>query len=144
MQTFHLQLIKGRSYTGIVSATRKKPDVYTDDEKVAKAAEATGYFKIIEVTEVKPIPVEKTFQENPDADTIEIVPTAFGVSGEPTDGHLDYTSLMSMTLDKLKDMADKMEVDITGLRKKSEIAKAISAVEVGIPTEGSEADFSEE
>ncbi len=67
----HLKLIKGRSYTGEVKATREKPDVYTDDEAMADALVASGYFKRVgevkaetkvpdEMTEVKPeIPVEE-------------------------------------------------------------------------------------
>ena len=143
---FHLQLTKGRSYTGIVSATRKNPDVYTEDEEVAKSAVATGYFQMVETIEVNEIPLEKRGEEATDDDTIEVVPTAFGATGEPTQGHLDYTSLMGMKLDELKDLAAQMQIDTTGLRTKSDYAKAISAEEVGIPTGdayGSEADFSE-
>lgn len=45
---YHLRLTKALSYTGIVSATRKNPDVFTDDETVANAAVKTGYFTIID------------------------------------------------------------------------------------------------
>lgn len=44
---YHLKLTKALSYAGIVSATRKNPDVFTDDETVANAAVKTGYFAII-------------------------------------------------------------------------------------------------
>lgn len=61
----HLRLIKGRSYTGEVKATREKPDVFTDDEATANALVASGYFSRVdkpkaegkipdEMTEVKP------------------------------------------------------------------------------------------
>ena len=45
---YHLKLKKALSYTGIVSATKKKPDVFVKQEKIAKAAIATGYFELIE------------------------------------------------------------------------------------------------
>lgn len=146
MEQYHLQLIKGRSYTGVVSATRKNPDVIVEDEAVAKAAVATGYFQLVETIKVTEITMEKNSEEATPDDSIEVVPTAFGASGEPTHGHLDYTSLMAMKLEELKDLAAEMQIDTTGLRTKSDFAKAISAVEVGIPAgdaDGSEADFSE-
>lgn len=44
---FHLRLIKGLSYFGIVSATKKNPDVYTDDKATADKAVASGYFVLV-------------------------------------------------------------------------------------------------
>lgn len=44
---FHIRLIKARSYSGVVSATREKPDVYLNDEATAIAAVATGYFELV-------------------------------------------------------------------------------------------------
>lgn len=51
---YHLKLKKALSYTGIVSATKKKPDVFVKQEKIAKAALATGYFELIEQEQQKP------------------------------------------------------------------------------------------
>ncbi len=48
---FKLKLIKGLSYSGIVSATAKEPFVTVDNEETALAAVETGYFKIVEHTE---------------------------------------------------------------------------------------------
>lgn len=45
---YHLRLIKGLSYYGVVEATRKRPDVFTEDKAVADAALASGYFKLLE------------------------------------------------------------------------------------------------
>lgn len=42
---YHLKLSKGLSYRGIVSATKKKPDVYIEDEDIYKKALSTGYFE---------------------------------------------------------------------------------------------------
>lgn len=44
---YHLKLTKALSYSGIVNATRKNPDVFTDDESVATAAVNSGYFENI-------------------------------------------------------------------------------------------------
>lgn len=48
---FKLKLIKGLSYSGIVSATAKNPYVTVDNEEIALAAVETGYFKIVERSE---------------------------------------------------------------------------------------------
>lgn len=44
---YHLRLIKALSYTGVVEATKQRPDVYVEDKAIADAAVATGYFKLI-------------------------------------------------------------------------------------------------
>ncbi len=59
---FKLKLIKGLSYSGIVSATSKNPYVTVDNEETALAAVETGYFKIVERSEN--IPDEKTGKIN--------------------------------------------------------------------------------
>ncbi len=44
---YHLKLITGLSYCGVVEATQKKPDVFVEDKATADAAVATGYFKLV-------------------------------------------------------------------------------------------------
>lgn len=122
---YHLRLKKALSYNGAVSATRKNPDVYTEDEAAVKTALASGYFDLVEDTQ-------------PAADHV-------ADTGEMVKGHLDYDQLIKdFKLDELKDLAAKMEIDTTGLRTKDDYAKAICAVEVEAPADGGEADFSEE
>ena len=48
---YHLKLVKALSFTGIVTATKKNPDVFVEDKATADAAVATGYFKLIEEAE---------------------------------------------------------------------------------------------
>lgn len=121
---YHLKLKKALSYTGVVTATRKNPDVYTDDEKVADTAVASGYFDLVE--------------------HVENDQNSSTVNANTVKGYLDYAQLMTMTLNDLKDLAAKLEVDCTGLKTKDDYSKAISAVEVEAPADGGEADFSEE
>lgn len=45
---YHIKLIKARSYTGVVFATQKNPDVFVEDKATAAAAVATGYFELVE------------------------------------------------------------------------------------------------
>ena len=51
---YHLKLIKALSYTGIVTATNKTPDVFVEDKAIADKAVATGYFKLVEDVEETP------------------------------------------------------------------------------------------
>ena len=39
---YHLRLIKALSYTGLVSATQKNPDTFTEDKAIADDAVASG------------------------------------------------------------------------------------------------------
>lgn len=43
---YHLRLIKALSYSGIVEATKQKPDVFVEDKAIADKAIATGYFQL--------------------------------------------------------------------------------------------------
>ena len=47
---YHLKLCKGLSYYGMdgaLKATRKQPDVLTEDKAIADAAVASGFFKLV-------------------------------------------------------------------------------------------------
>lgn len=123
--TYHLKLKKALSYNGIVCATRKNPDVYTEDKKVAEAAVATGYFDLVAYEDNQP----------PTDGNTDMVK-----------GHLDFDQLKKMGKDELKDLAEKLGIDATGLKTKEDYAKAIAAVECEAPAdgEGTEVDFSQE
>lgn len=66
---YHVKLIKGASYTGIVSATKANPDVFIEDKETADKALATGYFELVNS------PSDETSSE-PDADDGENGPDA--------------------------------------------------------------------
>ena len=123
--TYHLKLKKALSYNGIVCATRKNPDVYTEDKAVAEAAVSTGYFDLVGYEDTK---------------------SSADVNTNMVKGHLDFDQLKKMGKDELKDLAEKMGVDTTGLKTKEDYAKAIAAVECEAPADGdgTEVDFSQE
>lgn len=110
---YHLKLIKSLSYTGVVTATKKNPDVFVEDKAIADTAVATGYFKLVEEVEEMPGKTAATV------------------------GHLDEAELAEMKFDDLKRLAADMGVDTKGLKSKADYAKAIAAVEV---TPGTEED----
>lgn len=119
---YHLKLIKALSYCGVVKATQKSPDVFTEDKATADAAVATGYFKLME-------------------DNVAAAPAP-----EQT-AHLDKAQLEEMKFDDLKALAADMGVDTTGFKKKADYAEAIAAVEVTPDPEtdedGNEVDYGE-
>ena len=116
---YHLKLCKGLSYYGMdgaLKATRKQPDVLTEDKAIADAAVASGFFKLFGEGEAP----------------------GFLPSGEVL-GHLDPEQLESMTIPELKKLAEDMGVDIKGLKAKADIIAAIVAVEVSAPAFDGEA-----
>lgn len=117
---YHLRLIKSLSYTGVVEATSKNPDVFTEDKATADAAVATGYFKLME--------------DN-------------GAAAPEQTAHLSKAQLEEMKFDDLKSLAADMGVYTTGFKKKADYVEAIAAVEV-IPgpetdEDGNEVDYGE-
>lgn len=114
---YHISLKKGCSYSGIVSATREKPDVYVEDKAIYEAALKTGYFKdcgtIVE-------------EEDEELEARLYFPDAEGT------GHLDAEDLAAtMSLPQLKKLAEDMGADTAGCRTKADYAQAIAAIEVG-------------
>lgn len=125
---YHLKLIKGLSYSGIVSATQKNPDVYVPDETIANKALATGYFKLVsgEISQVQLVSEKK----------------------ETTTGNLDKAQLESMKAEDLKCLASEIGISIAG-KKKADLIEAISAVEVSYDSqenvsEENEVDYGED
>ena len=116
---YHLKLCKGLSYYGMdgaLKATRKQPDVLTEDKAIADAAVASGFFKLFGEGEAPGFP--------PPGEVL---------------GHLDPAQLESMTIPELKKLAEDMGVDIKGLKAKADIIAAIVAVEVSAPAFDAEA-----
>lgn len=107
---YHLRLCKGLSYSGVLSATKQRPDAYTDSETVAAQAIASGYFKLVETENA----------ELPEAET--------------QTGTLDLEQLNGMELSELRRLAAQMGIEAKGL-KKPELVKAIASVEVTVGAE---------
>lgn len=95
---YHLKLKKVLSYCGIVTATKKQPDVFIEDEEIAKQALDTGYFELV---------------ENQEENT-----TVLPISKE---------QLEKMKIEDLKSIAEEKGIDITTLNKKADYIEAITA-----------------
>lgn len=114
--SYHLRLCKALSYTGLVEATKKEPDVYVDDKATADAAIATGYFKLVDVEDAEP--------------------------QTPETAHIEKAQLEDMKIDDLKKLATDMNIDTTGFKRKADYVEAIAAVEVTLGEEvETEADY---
>lgn len=114
---YHLRLIKALSYSGVVSATRKHPDVYTKDKAIADAAVATGYFAI--VAELEATPSGPTIKPSADAE----LPEPDGAEGIIP----DYEELSRQTKAELTAYAQARGISIDGCKTKADILEAISA-----------------
>lgn len=81
---YHLKLIKGLSYSGIVKATSKSPDVFVKDKADADKAVATGYFRIVSGREQSPAPevspkkYEKAELDSMSTEQLKAIATAAG------------------------------------------------------------------
>lgn len=107
---YHLRLKKGMSYTGVVHATKKNPDVYVEDKQTADAAVASGYFTLLNMT----VPSGATAVE----------------------GYLEKEQLESMTVEELKRFASTYGVDVSACRVKADYVKVIFDAHVTVKAEG--------
>lgn len=102
---YHLKLVKALSFTGIVTATRKNPDVFVEDKVTADAAINTGYFKLIE-----------EMQESPEN----------GEEKEPGEGDKESgKKLEEMTVSELETFAAYKGVSLKGISKKMDIIEKL-------------------
>ena len=98
--SYHLKLVKGLSYYGVIKATREHPDVFLEDEATAKAAVASGYFRMVE------------------GDPEPVAP-------EPEREPYTQEQLEEMTLEQLKEIAPEVGVVETKGFKKADYINAI-------------------
>ncbi|MCR5788622.1 MAG: hypothetical protein K6G83_01925 [Lachnospiraceae bacterium] len=110
--SYHLRLIKGLSFSGIVKATAKNPDVYVNDEATANQAVATGYFELVDSipdgeTESSPEPIPEPEEEE-----------NLGYGGK---------TLGEMNKSELETFATYRDVNIKGAKTKAEIIAKLEA-----------------
>lgn len=119
---YHLKLMKALSFTGIVTATKKNPDVFVEDKATADAAVATGYFKLIEEAE-----------EPPEG----------GEEKEPGEGGGDKEpgkKLEEMTVPELETFAAYKGISLRGISKKADIIAKLKE-ELGAAETENEVDY---
>ncbi len=112
---YHLKLVKALSFTGIVTATKKNPDISVEDKAIADAAVATGYFKLVE----------------DDGEEKE------GDDGEEKEPR---KTLEEMTVPELETFATYHDISLKGITKKADIIAKLKA-ELGEEETENEVDY---
>lgn len=112
---YHLKLIKGKSYWGIVKATEEKPDVYVREKEQADRLVASGHFILVNQEEAE---AEGKAAE-PDMVMEEYA------EAEEAESTSEIVSLQKKTKDELIAYAGLKGIDITGCTKKDEILQKI-------------------
>lgn len=113
---YHIRLIKGMSYSGAVTATRRHPDVFTENEAEYTSAMKSGYFEDLTGADEKAGPGK----ENPGEEDVK-------EPGKENPGEKDTFS--DMNVDELKAYAEANGISLAGAKKKAEILSAIREAE---------------
>lgn len=113
---YHIRLIKGMSYSGAVTATRRHPDVFTENEAEYTSAMKSGYFEDLTGVDEKAGPGK----ENPGEEDVK-------EPGKENPGQEDAFS--DMNVDELKAYAEANGISLAGAKKKADILSAIREAE---------------
>jgi len=139
---YHLKLIKALSYHGAVTATREKPDVFTEDVTAAMSAIESGYFELVEATEADTVTPDEedteaaeqdaqdeqnevTPDEEQDAEVTDTFSETSEDDSEPAAAP-DFETLAAMTKQELIDYAKEREIDVDKCKTKTDLLGAIS------------------
>lgn len=108
--SYHIKLKKALSYSGIVKATKDKPDVYVDDKETADKAIASGYFELV---------------ADDGEDTGDDIPD--GITGDSDDGEddADGKTIDKMTVAELETFAAYKNVSLKGITGKKNIIEKL-------------------
>ncbi len=117
---YHLKLIMGRSYNnGTISATREKPDVFTEDKIAVDNAITSGFFRL--VGEDTGTPLDDTPEDKTEATPDDT----------PEDEFVDYegihTPLNSLNKSRLETLAAYLDISLKDASKKEEYVQIIAA-----------------
>ncbi|MCM1231958.1 MAG: hypothetical protein NC489_17705 [Ruminococcus flavefaciens] len=129
---FHLRLTKAMSYAGCgLSATKKNPDVFTEDKAQAEALTNSGYFQLVEGTGELQTP-----EQQPGEDTGENADDSIpdGILSEPDENAGDGKdepqgkTLDQMSRAELETFATYKNVSVKGLPNKPAIVAKLREV----------------
>lgn len=123
--SYHLRLCKSLSYKGVVSATKKQPDVFVEDKATAEAAVATGYFNLVEDD---PEQTAQPAAAQTGTEKIGYCPEAIEEKSEPA---VDLEALSKKTKADLTAYADANGIDVSKCNTKAEILEEISVAHGG-------------
>lgn len=113
---YHIRLIKGMSYSGAATATRRNPDVFTENEAEYTSAMKSGYFADLTGADEK----AGSGKENPGEEDVK-------EPGKENPGEEDAFS--DMNVDELKAYAEANGISLAGAKKKADILSVIRDAE---------------
>lgn len=114
---YHLKLVKGRTYWGIVKASAKEPDVYVEEKEKADSLVASGFFVLAGQEEAGSGKKDVQISE-------EGTPDDYFAEPEEEEPSL-LVELQGKTKDELVTYAKSKGIDLTGCGKKDEILQRI-------------------
>lgn len=125
---YHLKLTMGRSYNnGTISATREKPDVFTDDKMAAANAVTSGFFRL--VGEDMGTPLDDTPED--EKGTFPEYETGTVPDDTPEDEFVEYegihTPLNCLNKSRLETLAAYLDISLKDASKKEEYVQIITA-----------------
>ena len=125
---YHLKLTMGRSYNnGTISATREKPDVFTDDKIAAANAVASGFFRL--VGEDMGTPLDDTPED--EKGTFPEYETGTAPDDTPEDEFVEYegihTPLNCLNKSRLETLAAYHDISLKDASKKEDYVQIITA-----------------
>ena len=118
----------GRSYNnGTISATREKPDVFTDDKIAAANAVASGFFRL--VGEDMGTPLDDTPED--EKGTFPEYETGTAPDDTPEDEFVEYegihTPLNCLNKSRLETLAAYLDISLKDASKKEDYVQIITA-----------------
>ncbi len=156
---YHLRLIKALSYTGVVEATKQRPDVYVEDKAIADRAVATGYFKLVEseeahldggqfeewsFEEIKRLAADMGIDPaclSSKEDYVKAIEATEVIPGAETDEeHKPEKTLEEMTVPELETFAAYKGISLKGISKKADIIAKLKT-ELDISETENEVDY---
>lgn len=124
---YKLKLIKALSYSGVVKASVEHPFVETDDQAIAEAAIATGYFELINKESLPEEVVEEISKvEDMTVSELEDEVDNDGDSDDETE-ELEGKALEDMTVSELETFATYKEISLKGIKSKAEKIEKLCA-----------------
>lgn len=117
---YHLRLVKGKTYWGIVKASEEEPDVFVQEKEKADHLVKTGFFSMVgEETEQD---AGQKKQDDGDAENVDLFSEE---AEEETQEKPIIMELQGMTKAELTEYAEKKGIDITGCRTKDDIFQRV-------------------
>lgn len=122
---YHLRLVKGKTYWGIVKASEEKPDVYVAEREKADSLVASGFFAL-EGEDSSAVEKPRIGGENGEGED-SFVPGVYEDEGNSADeqpGSI-MMELQQKTKAELSEYAEQNGIDLTGCKTKDDIITKI-------------------